>query len=84
MKEYCLTELGYFSERDCKTIKQIVEAHPTFMNFKVSWSNCAGNCTLIAKTDYNESEEEIKRFFVSSLVSGFIDTIRIFQANLGV
>lgn len=64
MKEYVFSELGYFTETTCKRIKNAIEGK-TFMNFKISWSNCAGNCTLIIATDYEETEQEIKNFFLA-------------------
>jgi hypothetical protein len=73
-REYAFTELGYFSERDCKAIKEKCEG--TFMNIKVCWSNCAGNYTLIICSDYGsedmsyeESEIEVKRMFLHKALS---------------
>lgn len=63
MKEYAFTELGYFSEPICEKIKNAMEGR-TFMDFKVKYSNCAGNCTLIICTDYEDTEENIKSFFL--------------------
>lgn len=64
MNEYVFTELGYFTETTCKKIQTALEG-TTFMNFKISWSNRAGNCTLIVATDYEETEQEIKNFFLA-------------------
>lgn len=75
MTEYIFTELGYFSERDCKAIKKAMDGQ-TFMNFEVAWSNWAGNCTLIIKTDYADTESNIKAMFVSSLMCQFAELIR--------
>lgn len=36
----------------------------TFMNFEVAYSNFAGNCTLIIKTDYEAEPQKIKNFFL--------------------
>lgn len=63
MKQYTFTELGYFDERTCKAIKEELDGK-TFMNFNVTWSNCAGNCTLIIETDYDDTEAEIKGMFL--------------------
>ena len=63
MKEYAFTELGYFSQMICEKIKNAMEGR-TFMDFKVKYSNCAGNCTLIICTDYEDTEENIKSFFL--------------------
>lgn len=63
MKEYVFTELGFFSPMTCEKIKKAMEGK-TFMNFKVDYSYCAGNCTLIVATDYEDTEENIKNFFL--------------------
>lgn len=63
MKQYVFTELGYFDERTCKAIKEEMDGK-TYMNFNVGWSNCAGNCTLIVETDYDDAEAEIKNMFL--------------------
>lgn len=74
IREYAFTELGYFSERDCEAIREKCEG--TFMNIKVSWSNHAGNCTLIICSDYGtddmsyeESEKEVKTMFLHKALS---------------
>jgi hypothetical protein len=64
MKEYIFTELGFFTVSQCEKLKQQLEGK-TFMKFKIKWSNQAGNCTLIIATDYDETEQEIKNFFLS-------------------
>lgn len=63
MKEYVFTELGYFTKDSCEKIKAAMDGR-TFMNFKVEYSNCAGNYTLIICTDYEDTEENIKNFFL--------------------
>ena len=63
MKEYVFTELGFFTQKNCERIKNAMEGR-TYMHFHISWSNCAGNCTLIVATDYNETEEHIKQLFL--------------------
>lgn len=63
MKEYVFTELGYFDERQCEAIKEAMQGK-TYMNFEVKWGNVAGNCTLIICTDYEDTESEIKNFFL--------------------
>lgn len=67
MKEYILEELGYFTERECKKIADIMQ-HKTYMDFEIAWSNMASNCTLIVITDYDATEKEIKEFFISCLI----------------
>ena len=63
IREYAFPELGYFSEPICEKIKKAMD-DKTFMNFRVSWSNRAGNCTLMICTDYEDTEENIKSFFL--------------------
>lgn len=72
MKEYTFEELGYFSERECEAIKEQLQGY-SYMNFDIAWSNCAGNCTLIVRTNYEDSEKEIKNFFLHCALG------RIFQ-----
>lgn len=67
MKEYIFKELGYFTESECKSIRNKMEG-ATYMKFHITWSNCAGNCTLIASTDYEDDAERIKSFFLHCLI----------------
>lgn len=69
-REYALDELGYFTEDQCEKVEALMEGK-TFMKFHIKWSNCAGNCTLIACTDYEETEAEIKAFFIHALIANF-------------
>lgn len=64
MKQYVFSELGYFSEREVKAIKEEMDGE-TYMKFQVKYSNFAGNCTLIVETDYKAEEIEIKNFFIA-------------------
>lgn len=63
MKEYSFPELGYFTANSIEGIKKAMQGK-TFMNFDVKASNYAGNYTLIVRTDYEASEEEIKGMFL--------------------
>ena len=72
MKEYIFNELGNFSEQDCTKIKEAMEGR-TYMQFSVEYSNYAGNCTLIVKTDYEDTEEHIKSFFLHCLITSLIN-----------
>ena len=67
MKEYIFSELGYLSVQDCKAIATALNGK-SFMNFKISYSNYAGNCTLIVVVDENTAETyteaEIKSMFL--------------------
>lgn len=74
--EHVFTELGYFAERDCKAFKNALEGS-TFMNFHISWSNWAGNCTLIVRTDYEETtEDDMKNFFLFAALNKLSDLQR--------
>lgn len=64
IREYAFPELGYFTEDTCERIKAAMD-NKTYMNFRVSWSNHAGNCTLMICTDYEDTEENIKNFFLA-------------------
>lgn len=69
MNEYVLSELGFFTENTCRKIKEIMDGK-TYMGFEVAWSNCAGNCTLIIKTDYIDYQDnDTKNFFLNALLS---------------
>ena len=61
--EIPLTELGYFTERDCKRLKSILD-HQSYMDFTLGYSNYAGNCNLVLKSDYDAPEDEIVEMFV--------------------
>lgn len=68
MKEVWFQELGFFSKRDCETIKDALDG-TTYMNFKVIYSNMCGNCSLGVATDYDAPEDEIKNFFLNAALS---------------
>lgn len=75
MKEYVFTELGYFQERECTAIKEELQGC-SYMNFDISWSNYAGNCTLILRTDYEAEEQEIKNFFLHCVLGKIFEIKR--------
>lgn len=76
MREYVLDELGYFSADDCKALATALDGK-TFMNFKVHFSNYAGNCTVILEADAPEhTEAEVKSFFLHVALSTMADLIR--------
>lgn len=68
MKEYFFPELGYFTAKEIEQIKETMDGF-SFMKFKVSSSNYAGNHTLIIKTDYEDTPENIKSFFLRCCLS---------------
>ena len=72
MNEIILTDLGYFMEPTAKKIKELMQ-NRSFMNFQVSYSNYAGNCTLIVRTDYEAREEKIKSFFLHCLITALAE-----------
>ena len=74
MKEYVFNELGFFSEGQLEDLKEAFDGK-TYMNFKIGYSNCAGNCTLIVSTDFEGTEEEIKNFFLSCAVSSLCNVL---------
>ena len=74
MKEYVFSELGYFTTSQCEELKAKFDGK-TFMNFKIGYSNQAGNCTLIVSTDYQDTEQEIKAFFLSCIVSSLANIL---------
>lgn len=64
MTEICLTDLGYFTQSRAEKIKQKLQ-DKSFYHFKVDYSNFAGNCTLIVRTDRAETnEQELKEMFL--------------------
>ncbi len=56
---------GYFSERDCESIKAKMQGK-SFFNFDISYSNQAGNCTLIISSDNTNgyTPQELKDHFI--------------------
>ena len=71
-KEYWLLELGFFTLSECKVIKSKMDGK-TFMNFEVVYSNSCGNYSLGFKTDYEDEESKIRKFFISALISVLVD-----------
>ena len=68
MKEYIFTELGFFSPMTCEKIKKAMDGR-TFMNFKVEYSNCAGNCTLYEEAFISDYETDINGLSISEYAS---------------
>ena len=79
MREYSFTELGYLSAQDCESIAIALNGK-SFMNFKVTYSNYAGNCTLIVVVDENtaetHTEAEIKSMFMHVAMTTLAELIR--------
>ena len=76
MKEYLFEELGFMTPTTIEKIKSAMDGK-TFMNFQVGCSSQAGvNCILIVKTDYEESENNIKNFFLNCLIENMARAIR--------
>lgn len=60
---------GFFNKNECENIKKKMEGR-TYFNFEISYSNCAGNCSLIlsSKND-NYTPEELKEMFMFACLS---------------
>ena len=71
MKQYVF-ENCYFTENVCLKVKEKLEGK-TYMHFHITWSNCAGNCTLIIETDYKDTPRRIKDFFLYCAISYLAD-----------
>ena len=73
---YLGNELGNLTESDCKAIKAKLEGR-SYYNFIVSWSNYAGNCQLIVKTEYPNAEKEaVRTLFLHVLANEFAITAK--------
>ena len=61
---------GYFDETQCKAIKEKMQGK-TFFNFNISYSNCAGNCTLIISSDNTNgyTPQDLKDMFIFACIS---------------
>lgn len=70
MKEYWFNELGYFTKETVENIKKNLDG-ATYMKFKVIYNNCCGNYRLGICTDSEESEQEIKNFFLACALTYF-------------
>lgn len=79
MKEYSFSELGYLSARDCESLATALNGK-SFMDFKVSYSNYAGNCTLIVAVDETTAEQyteaEIRSMFMHVAFTMLAEFIR--------
>lgn len=56
--------MGYFTKREIEGIRKVMQGR-TYMKFDVGAGNYAGNCTLIVRTDYEASEEDVKGQFLN-------------------
>lgn len=64
---------GYHSQNTCEAIKRLMSGR-TFMDFEVSYSNQAGNCTLCVSTVREDtSEAELRDMFTHCLLSEVAD-----------
>lgn len=61
---------GYFLESQCKAIKKVMQGK-TFFNFDIAYSNEAGNCTLIVRSDNTNgyTPDELKEMFIHCCIS---------------
>jgi hypothetical protein len=68
---YLGNELGNLCEQDCKAIKSKMDGK-SYYGFNVSWSNCAGNCQLIVKTDHPKAtKDDVRKMFLGVLAGEF-------------
>ena len=68
---YLGNELGNLTEQDCKAIKSKMDGK-SYYGFNVSWSNCAGNCQLIVKTDHPKAtKDDVRKMFLGVLAGEF-------------
>ena len=63
MVEICLNDLGYFTQTQAEKIKQKM-TDKSFYKFEISYSNWAGNCTLIVRTKQDTTQQELKEMFL--------------------
>ena len=54
MKEKIFEELGFFTEQTCKTMQKVMDG-TSYLGLQVKYSNYAGNCTLIVRSDNDEA-----------------------------
>ena len=67
--EIVLDNLGFFTEREIETLKRRLTGK-TFMKFEIGCGKSGGgNCTLIIKTKYPGTEDSIKNFFLSYVLT---------------
>lgn len=61
---------GYFTQKECEAIKKKMQGQ-TFFNFDIEYSNQAGNCTLIVKSDNTNdyTPQELKEMFIYACIS---------------
>lgn len=60
---------GYFTEKECLKIKEKMQ-DKTFLHFDISYSNYAGNCKLIVRSqNTNHSKSELKKMFIYCCIS---------------
>lgn len=74
MLSVILDDLGYFTENQCKRIKEKMQGK-TFFNFDISYSNQAGNCILIINSDNTNdyTPQDLKEMFLHYCLSQLAD-----------
>lgn len=85
MAEIIFGKLGNFTEQEYKNIKMMMNGN-TYYDFKVSWSNYAGNCNLIVNAACPiEEAEGAKEMFLHSAISKGSDAYKMlnFLARYG-
>lgn len=73
MAEHIFKELGYLSVSTCEEIKEAMQGK-TFLDFRVDFTNQAGNCTLVVRNGADSladgstvTEKELTETFMSGL-----------------
>lgn len=60
---------SYYTERQCKKVKEKLQGK-TFFNFDITYSNDAGNCSLIVRSNITGyTPEELKEMFIFCCIS---------------
>ena len=68
-EEYILTELGQFSEEECKAIKDELQGC-SYMKFDVGWINISlDDCFLTVITDFEAPRKDILTVFLNCALS---------------
>lgn len=60
---------SYYTERQCKKVKEKLQGK-TFFDFDITYSNDAGNCSLIVRSNITGyTPEELKEMFIFCCIS---------------
>lgn len=60
---------GYFTKEQCEQIIKKMQGK-SFFDFKISYGNYAGNCTLVVRSDITGyTSQELKNMFIYCCIS---------------